>query len=108
MNVMLGSIFTTFKHMPNTLPESAGITTQQLIGFVIYIVIFTAMMFVHPSKLQPFIYVSQVMVNIAMFGLFIWAMSVNHGAHFLPPAVNVSQRYGISASNYLFLSLTIC
>lgn len=39
--------------MANTLPESAQITTQQLIGFVIYIFIFTPIMFVHPSRLQP-------------------------------------------------------
>jgi NCS1 family nucleobase:cation symporter-1 len=39
--------------MVNTLPDSAQITTQQLIGFVIYIFIFTPIMFVHPSRLQP-------------------------------------------------------
>jgi len=39
--------------MANTLPESAQITTQALIGFIIYICIFTPIMFVHPSRLQP-------------------------------------------------------
>jgi cytosine/uracil/thiamine/allantoin permease len=52
-SVVLSSIFPSFHTMANTLPESAQITTQQLIGFVIYIFMFTPIMFVHPSRLQP-------------------------------------------------------
>jgi NCS1 family nucleobase:cation symporter-1 len=52
-SVVLSSIFPSFHGMANTLPESAQITTQQLIGFIIYICIFTPIMFVHPSRLQP-------------------------------------------------------
>ena len=52
-SVVLSSIFPSFHSMTNTLPESAQITTQQLIGFVIYIFVFTPIMFVHPSRLQP-------------------------------------------------------
>jgi cytosine/uracil/thiamine/allantoin permease len=52
-SVVLSSIFPSFHEMANTLPASAEITTQQLIGFVIYIFVFTPIMFVHPSRLQP-------------------------------------------------------
>jgi NCS1 family nucleobase:cation symporter-1 len=52
-SVVLSSIFPSFHGMANTLPDSAQITTQQLIGFIIYICIFTPIMFVHPSRLQP-------------------------------------------------------
>jgi NCS1 family nucleobase:cation symporter-1 len=52
-SVVLSSIFPSFHGMANTLPESAQITTQALIGFIIYIFIFTPIMFVHPSRLQP-------------------------------------------------------
>jgi cytosine/uracil/thiamine/allantoin permease len=52
-SVVLSSIFPSFHSMANTLPESAQITTQQLIGFIIYICIFTPIVFVHPSRLQP-------------------------------------------------------
>lgn len=93
MSVVLGAIFPSFIHMDNTLSESVGISTQQLIGFVIYIIIFTSLMFIHPSKLQPLIYISQIAVNITMVGLFIWAMTSNHGADFLPPSKTVSSRY---------------
>lgn len=93
MSVVLGAIFPSFHHMKNTLSESAGITTQELIGFVIYIIVFTSMMFIHPTKLQPFIYFSQITINCVMVSLFIWAMARNHGAHFLPPSVTVNSRY---------------
>ena len=52
-SVVLSSIFPSFHNMANTLSESAQIDTQQLIGFVIYICIFTPIMFVHQSRLQP-------------------------------------------------------
>jgi NCS1 family nucleobase:cation symporter-1 len=54
--------------MVNTLPDSAQITTQQLIGFVIYIFIFTPIMFVHPSRLQPVLAVVSV-IEIARASL---------------------------------------
>lgn len=74
------------------LPVSSGITTKQLIGFIIYIVIFTSMMFIHPSKLSRYVWISQAWVTITMLGLFIWAMSHNHGASFLGPSKVISSR----------------
>lgn len=78
--------------MPNTLDASAGITTKQLIGFIIYIVIFTSLMFVHPSKLQPMIYLSQYGINATILGLFIWALSANGGVTMLVPTKAISSR----------------
>lgn len=91
-DVVLSSIFPSYHNLANTLPESAAITTKQLVGFVIYIFVFTPMMFVHPTKLQPFLYCSQLMVNCTMVSLFIWAMARNGGATFLPPAVEIDSR----------------
>lgn len=56
----------------NHSPESAQLTTQQLIGFVIYIVVFVPIMFVHPSRLQPVLAVSLVTTTCTMSGMFIW------------------------------------
>ncbi|KAH8678271.1 permease for cytosine/purines, uracil, thiamine, allantoin-domain-containing protein [Xylariales sp. PMI_506] len=88
--VILSSIFPSFQHMENTIPASSGISTQQLIGFICYIIIFTSMMFIHPTRLQPFIYITQAMAMVTMVGLFIWAMSSNHGADFLAPSTTIS------------------
>jgi len=38
--LILGAIFPSFHSMPNTLPASAAITTQNLIGFVCFIAIY--------------------------------------------------------------------
>ncbi|KAH8883611.1 hypothetical protein GQ53DRAFT_846802 [Thozetella sp. PMI_491] len=89
-SVILSSIFPSFQSMANTLPASAGITTQQLIGFICYIIVFTSMMFIHPHRLQPFIYITQAMAMVTMVGLFIWALSSNHGVTFLPPSKEIS------------------
>lgn len=78
--------------MANTLPESAGIDTQQLIGFVIFIIVFTSLMFIHPTKLQPLLFFSQIMIGLTILGLFIWAMAKNGGASILPPAKEISSR----------------
>ncbi|ETS72917.1 hypothetical protein PFICI_15309 [Pestalotiopsis fici W106-1] len=92
-NIVLSAIFPSFRNLENTIPTSSGITTKQLIGFIIYIVIFTSMMFIHPSKLSRHVWISQVWVTITMFGLFIWAMSQNHGASFLAPSKTISARH---------------
>ncbi|KAH7303850.1 permease for cytosine/purines, uracil, thiamine, allantoin-domain-containing protein [Stachybotrys elegans] len=89
-DVVLSSIFPSFQNLANTLPESAAITTKQLVGFVCYILVFTPLMFIHPTKLQPFLFSSQILVNCTMASLFIWAMARNGGATFLPPAVEIS------------------
>ncbi|KAH9885728.1 permease for cytosine/purines, uracil, thiamine, allantoin-domain-containing protein [Xylariomycetidae sp. FL2044] len=89
-SVVLSAIFPSFHNMENTIDESEGITTKQLIGFIIYIVIFTLLMFIHPSKLQPLIYFSQYGINLTILGLFIWALAANGGASLLPPSKTIS------------------
>ncbi|KAI1340159.1 hypothetical protein F5Y15DRAFT_50141 [Xylariaceae sp. FL0016] len=88
--VVLSAIFPSYYNMPNTLPEDAGIATKQLVGFIIYIVVFTLLMFIHPSKLQPLIYLSQYGINLTILGVFIWALAANGGASLLPPSKTIS------------------
>lgn len=88
--VVLSCIFPSFEHMKNTLPESAAITTAQLIGFIIYIIIFTPLMFVHPSRLQPVLAISLITTTCTVSGLFIWALSNNGGVTPLQPAKDIS------------------
>jgi NCS1 family nucleobase:cation symporter-1 len=78
--VVIASVFPSFQHMENTLPASALITTTQLIGFICYMVVFTPLMFIHPSKMQPVLYAAFYAVTAAMVGLFIWAIAANGGA----------------------------
>ncbi|OCT44047.1 putative permease C29B12.14c [Cladophialophora carrionii] len=90
VTVILASIFPTFEHMKNTLPESADITTQELIGFIIYIVVFTPLMLVHPRRFHKYLFYIFGGVLATMVGLFIWAVSANGGASVMPPSVSIS------------------
>ncbi|KAK6078180.1 NCS1 nucleoside transporter [Seiridium cupressi] len=78
-NIVLSAIFPSFRNLANTIP-----------GFIIYIIIFTSMMFIHPSKLSKYVWISQAWVTITMVSLFIWAMSQNHGASFLGPSKTIT------------------
>jgi NCS1 family nucleobase:cation symporter-1 len=77
---MLSAIFPSYQNMANTLPVSAAITTNQLVGFIVYILIFTPLMLIHPSKLQKFLWVAFGAVLATIVGLFIWAVASNGGA----------------------------
>jgi NCS1 family nucleobase:cation symporter-1 len=88
--VVIASVFPSFQNMENTLPESALITTTQLIGFICYIIVFTPLMFIHPSRMQPVLYAAFYAVTAAMCGLFIWAIAANGGASQPRPAKDIS------------------
>ncbi|KAF2808490.1 uncharacterized protein BDZ99DRAFT_489152 [Mytilinidion resinicola] len=76
--------------MANTLPESALITTSQLIGFIMYIIIFTPMMFIRPSRMQPILFASFFMVATTIFGIFVWTVASNGGAPVPAPLKSIS------------------
>ncbi|KAH6677713.1 permease for cytosine/purines, uracil, thiamine, allantoin-domain-containing protein [Halenospora varia] len=90
VKVMLSSIFPSFQHMANTLPESADITTNQLVGFIIYIIVFTPLMLVHPTKYHKLLYWAFGASVATMGGLFIWAVAANGGASVLGPKKSIS------------------
>ncbi|PKS11151.1 hypothetical protein jhhlp_002912 [Lomentospora prolificans] len=80
IRVMLSAIFPTYHRMRNTLPEGANITTNDLIGTMIYWVVFVGMLCVPPHKLQGFFLASFIGVSLTIVGMFIWAMAANRGA----------------------------
>ncbi|EXJ84746.1 hypothetical protein A1O3_05418 [Capronia epimyces CBS 606.96] len=104
MRVMLAAIFPSFYRMKNTIPESANVTTQDLIGTIIYFVVFVALIMVRPYKLQPFFLVSFVGVILTILGMFIWAMAKNHGAGDL---VTPTLKLGTGTTVFVFFQ-SIC
>lgn len=89
--LILNSIFPTFLHMANTLPASAGITTPQLIGFVLFILLyFPIIYFVPPHQVQKFLEVNLVISSATLLGIMGWAVAANGGAgNLVTPAVAV-------------------
>lgn len=78
--LILGAIFPSFKFMENTLPASAAITTQDLIGFMIYsILYFPVVYFIKPPVLRLALYPSFVLTMSTFTAMMIWALVSNGG-----------------------------
>jgi NCS1 family nucleobase:cation symporter-1 len=61
--------------------SSAAITTQQLIGFLMYFVCYVPIiLYVKPFKLRRFLYPGFAIIMTIMFGLLIWAIHGNGGS----------------------------
>ncbi|KAK8049617.1 hypothetical protein PG994_011347 [Apiospora phragmitis] len=89
--LILNAIFPSFLHMANTLPESAGITTPQLIGFVLFVLLYIPVIyFVPPHRIQRFLVANLVISSATLFGIMGWAIHADGGAgNLVSPAVVV-------------------
>jgi NCS1 family nucleobase:cation symporter-1 len=61
------------------LPESADISTKQLICFFIAWLLQVPFFFIHPSRIQWFFTFKGIIMPIATFGLFGWCMAEGRG-----------------------------
>ncbi|KAI5481372.1 NCS1 allantoate transporter [Pseudohyphozyma bogoriensis] len=77
--VMLTAIWPSYGRIKNTLPEGLGITTQTLVGFVIYWIVQTPLACVPVHKLRYLFRVKAVICPIAFGGLFLWGCIVTKG-----------------------------
>lgn len=90
--LILNSLSRSFLHMENTLPLSAGITTPQLVGFILFICLyFPVIYFVPPHQVQKFLIANLVVSTATLLGIMGWAVSANGGpGNLIQPAVHVS------------------
>ncbi|OAA55850.1 uracil permease [Niveomyces insectorum RCEF 264] len=104
VHVILAAIFPSYHHMKNTLPESANITTADLIGTVIYMVVFYGVLYIPAYKMNTFFRVSFVAVLITIVSMFIWAMSANHGVrNVVAPGTHLTK-----AETFFFMVQAVC
>lgn len=69
-SVCLRAIFgSSWENIPNTLPESAGITSKNLLGFFIFWIIQFPVMFVHPTILRHLFVIKAVYTTVALFAM---------------------------------------
>ncbi|KIV93343.1 hypothetical protein PV10_04560 [Exophiala mesophila] len=69
---VIRSIWPSFRTMPNSLPESAGITSQQMVAyFLVWVVQFPILM-IPPHKMRWLFYVKVVMCVATIVGMTIW------------------------------------
>ncbi|KIY68146.1 hypothetical protein CYLTODRAFT_453845 [Cylindrobasidium torrendii FP15055 ss-10] len=100
VDVCIQCIWPSWADVENTLPVSQGITTRQLVSFIIAWFIFQCLTVIHPRDLRVFYVVKSVIVFAAMHGVLIWWMMKNHGASF--PQVETSLT--TSETGWLFMS----
>ncbi|KAH8676138.1 permease for cytosine/purines, uracil, thiamine, allantoin-domain-containing protein [Xylariales sp. PMI_506] len=89
--LILNSIFPSFLNMANTLPESAGITTPQLVGFILFIVLyFPIIYFIPPHRIDKFLVANLVVSSATLLGIMGWALHANGGTgNLVTPAVQI-------------------
>lgn len=82
--------------MKNTLPESAGITTQNLTGFLVFMVLFAPMVMIPPHKLGRLLLPVFGVTCVTFAGLLGWAIHSNGGSagNLISPAIAITPLAG--------------
>lgn len=66
------SIWPSFRTLPNTIPESAGITTQQLVAYLLVWLVQFPILMIPPHKMRWLFFVKVVMCVATIVGMTIW------------------------------------
>ncbi|KII84969.1 hypothetical protein PLICRDRAFT_45826 [Plicaturopsis crispa FD-325 SS-3] len=101
--VALGALIPGFAHMKNTIPLSSNITTNDLIGTLIWYIAYIPLVLVPPEKMQRPFLVTGIMFGMTLVGLLIWAVKNAGGGGPLfhtpqtTPNVGWSVMFGITS-----------
>jgi nucleobase:cation symporter-1, NCS1 family len=93
IGLMLGAMSKSYRDLPNTLPESAGTTTKDLVGFFLYIILYMPIViWIKPHKLEKFMWPAFVGTVGTVFGIMGWAISANGGSpgNIVSPAIQLT------------------
>ncbi|KAK4946936.1 hypothetical protein LTR10_014078 [Elasticomyces elasticus] len=77
--VMLYAIFSGYKHIPNTFPASANMTTQQFVGFIVFLCFQLPCVLIPPEKTAILFRYANIITAVTMFSVTVWALATAHG-----------------------------
>ncbi|KAK8136595.1 uracil permease [Apiospora sp. TS-2023a] len=77
---------------PNALPASAHVTSKQLLGFFIVWAAEFPFMFIHPTKIRHLFTIKGIVMPIATFGFFGWAIANGAGLGALDTANKAGEK----------------
>lgn len=101
----LSCVFSSWSYnyltMENTIPESVHMTTQQLIGFVVFQVISIPPLLVKPERFNKMLIITCVCTFFAMLGITIWAVTNNGGSN--GPLMNASEPMSSSERGWWWI-----
>lgn len=69
----------SYMNMKDTIPDSVNMTTQQLVGFIVFQIISYPLLFIKPEKFNKALMVATILPFFGMLGITIWAVHVNGG-----------------------------
>ncbi|KAL2796665.1 permease for cytosine/purines, uracil, thiamine, allantoin-domain-containing protein [Aspergillus keveii] len=93
--VMLGAIWPSFLNIHNSLPEGEGITTQGMVGFLLFWFFQIPFLLVHPNQLRWLFLFKSIVVPAAWTAMLIWAfVAIPNGGDLF------AQRSELSGSSY--------
>jgi NCS1 nucleoside transporter family len=75
VRVMIGAIWPSFLTLRNDIPESQGITTNGMVGYVIFFILQFPFLCFNPNQLRWLFMAKSVIVPIAWIGMLIWAFT---------------------------------
>ncbi|KAJ5229041.1 hypothetical protein N7489_009749 [Penicillium chrysogenum] len=101
VRVMIGAIWPSFLDLPNAIPESQGITTAGMVGYLIFWSIQVPFLCMHPNKLRWLFTVKSILVPIAWIAILIWSFVTVQGGG----EVFATQAPTVSGSKYSWLFL---
>lgn len=89
--VILNAIFPQFLHLKNTLPESAGVTSQALIGFMLYFIFYIPVLFIPVHKIHNWLYPNFLIICVTFAGILGYFIHTNGGpGDLIKPTITIS------------------
>ncbi|KAH9895754.1 NCS1 nucleoside transporter family [Cubamyces lactineus] len=79
VKVVIGAIWPSFYTLRNTLPESTGIETNDLIGILIFAALSVPLMLVPPEHFRKPFLIGSIVITITTFSIFVWAVAKEGG-----------------------------
>ncbi|GAA6032737.1 hypothetical protein JCM8097_000767 [Rhodosporidiobolus ruineniae] len=73
---MIGAIWPSYLNIKNTLPEGLGITTQTLVGFILYWLVQTPVSCIKVEKMRYLFLVKSAICPIGYCAIAVWALAV--------------------------------
>ena len=101
VRIMLGAIWPSFLTVHNGIPQSQGISTNGMVGYLIFWIFQFPFLCMHPNKLRWLFAVKSILVPIAWIAILIWAFVAEKGGGKIFNECTAS----VSGSSYSWLFL---
>jgi NCS1 family nucleobase:cation symporter-1 len=97
---VIRAIWPSYRNIPNHLPASANITTQEMISYFILWTVQFPLLTIPPYKMKWLFMVKSVMIVATILGMVIWVCTQVHGSGSI-----WSQQANVSGSQKAWLTM---